>query len=403
MRAMWILVAVSLAVGAMPALADETTPENVGPGPMNGPPPTPPPPPSPTEGEPGEVMPPDEPPVTPPPTTFIEVVPPPTPCPTVTYEDIPCYQRRDACGWPLDCSGCRYGRFEITLEGSYAALSDPDGLLGPLAIGAAAPQFDWEELEYCGSFGGRGALRYAVGPSEWLELRGTYYGLWEDDTSRVGTFGFRPGIGGAASPLTSNPVFGELEMEAQAFGGELNYQAELLCKRCLRADILLGARYFHFEEEASVEFANAPILAFSGPAYIKSDCTTQFVGLQAGGVFHWDVSPTFELVAIVKGFGGWVFREAAVSDRSIFAGGPHGSSVDEEALEWGAEVELGFRWRLTRWLSLNGGYNLFALDGVQRAHDAMSFTESTSGAVQAQLLEDEILIHSFFLGFTITF
>jgi hypothetical protein len=303
----------------------------------------------------------------------------------------------------VDACGERYGQWEVSLEGMFGWLSGPDGWLGELAIGGLAPQFDWEDLDYEAAIGGRLGVRYAMDGQDWIFLKGTWYGTWDDSASSVGVFGFRPGLDRPGDPVASNPVAGTMDSEATAWGIEAAYQGELFCRECLRTDLILGARYFRFEEDSRVDFADAPIGNFTDPAFVLSEATTQFLGLEVGGVAHWDVTPCVELYGLAKVFGGWVRREADVSDQSLFAGGLHSSSDDEDALEWGAELEIGFRWRFVRHFTLTGGYNLFVLDGVQRAYDAMDFSESTSGAVQTRMSEDEIFLHSLFLGVAFDF
>jgi len=317
--------------------------------------------------------------------------------------DIPCAARRNACGWDIDEDGFPKGRIEIALEGSASWLPSPDGLLGPLAIGGLAPQFDWGDLSYDVTGGGRVAVRYAVAPQQWIEARGVWYGTWSDDQTRRGVFGLRPGLGGPGDPLASRPAIGHLSTEARAWGAELNFQTEVTCRGKARIDVLVGGRAFKFEEDARADLAAGTSPNFPGPAFADAEATTWFAGLQVGAVVHWDATPHLEFLGTLKAFGGWTRQEADVHDRSIFAGGFHGSSTSDDDLDWGAEVEVGFRWRIRRHVSITGGYDLFLLDSVQRGPDALDLTQSTSGAVQAGLQEDGLFIQSLFLGLTLDF
>ena len=158
------------------------------------------------------------------------------------------------------------------------------------------------------------------------------------------------------------------------------------------------ARYLQLNELSTVDFSQPPLPQFAGPSFVNSDVENLFVGLQVGAMFHWDIHPCFELNALLKAMGGNINRKIEVTDRSIFAGGPHSASSEDDEIVFGAEVELGFKWRIHRRWAITGGYNLQFLDGVVRAYDAMDFSHSNSGAVQARQLTDQMLIHSVFLG-----
>ena len=74
-----------------------------------------------------------------------------------------CGQRRDDCCWPIDDCGKRYGCTTLTLEGSFGLLNDPEGVLGTPAFGYPN-QFQWDEVDYEGSIGGRITLEHAMAP-----------------------------------------------------------------------------------------------------------------------------------------------------------------------------------------------------------------------------------------------
>jgi hypothetical protein len=82
-----------------------------------------------------------------------------------------CAQRRDDCCWPIDCRGCRYGRFEVTLEGTSGMLVE--AATGPFALEdyGSADKITYDGLDY-GSFfdefGGRLTVAYAINPQEWV-------------------------------------------------------------------------------------------------------------------------------------------------------------------------------------------------------------------------------------------
>ena len=58
---------------------------------------------------------------------------------------------------------------------------------------------------------------------------------------------------------------------------------------------------------------------------------------------------------------------------------------------------------MSRCLAFTLGYNLLFLDNVQRANDAMDFSASTSGAVQARNEVDQLLWHGVYAGISFEF
>lgn len=342
-----------------------------------------------------------------------EVIPAPVPTPGPVLRrtnpescDPDCGQRRDDCCWPIDDCGTRYGRTTITLEGSFGLLNDMDGKLGTPAFGFAR-QFEWDELDYSFSVGGRVTLEHAIQPQQWIQFRGAYYGSWDDSTSRVGVFGFQPGNtftgGGTQRVGASNDVNGTLSGDAELFGAEFNYINEISCSGCSRLDFIVGVRYLQFDETARADFAEAPITGFTGPAFVASSVENTFVGLQAGIRWHYQPSNALELTAGLKALAGNVNRNITVSDQSIFAGGPHTATDEEDEIVLGADIELGIRVRLTRCIAVTAGYNLIVLDSVSRANDVMDFSQSGSGAVQAQQVTDQLIWHGVFAGLQFNF
>ena len=318
-----------------------------------------------------------------------------------------CGQRRDACCWPVDCRGCRYGRTRVTLEGTFGILNDPEGLLGTPAFGFAQ-QFDWAELDYGGSFGGRVTVEHAFMPQTWIQLRGAYYGSWDDDVTRVGVLGFQPGnTFGAGIPGgrvgASADVQGTLDSEADLYGGELNYIEEFTCRGCSRWDFLMGFRWLQFNETARADFATPPIPLFAGPSSVVSDVENTFLGLQLGARFHYQPSDSLEFLMGFKALAGNLNRQVQINDQNIFAGGAHAASRETDEIVFGADIELGLRWRPVRCIAFTLGYNLLFLDNVTRANDAMDFSYSGSGAVQASDRTDQLLWHGVFAGVSFEF
>ncbi len=310
-----------------------------------------------------------------------------------------CAQRRDDGCWPLDCNGCRYGRWDLRAEIGFATINDPEEVLGEPIFGPlSADQFDWDALNYGWALDFRAGVTYAMAPQKRLQARAQWFGSFDDSSAQSGgRFAFMPGPTGTGG--VSDPVDGVLDSETELWTAEFNYLSEFSCSGCWRWDLIAGLRLLNLEDDARVDFSpNAGIANFTGPAFITSQTDNFFVGLQAGVAANWDLSPTFVLSGSFKGMVGNITREARVSDQSIFVGGPHSSSNDEDEIVLGAEFELGVLWRLTPRLGITATYTFLMLDGVLRGYDAMDFTRSTSGAVQARQETDQLITHSVFVG-----
>ncbi len=319
----------------------------------------------------------------------------------------PCGQRRDNCCWPLDWCGNRYGCREITIEGMAGILQAPEGPFGlavPPGFPPPTPQLNYDGLDYGFAFGGRVTGRYYIGPQESIELRATYNGSWDDNTVSNGRFGFSAGPFGPG-PANGNVTVANsltIDSESELFSGEANWWTELACEGCTRWDLMAGVRYVQFDEDLTGSFAN-PIIPGGGPASVASSTENTFIGAQLGGAIHRDFSDRFTFTLSLKAMIGNVTREASVSDANVFAGGTHSASSEDEEIVWGLDADIGVKMRVTSRIAITAGYNFFFLDNVLRAHDAMDFTNSVTGAVQAQQKTDQLIVHSLFLGVNFNF
>ena len=374
------------------------------------PPPPPPPPPYP-DAAPGEGVPQPQP---MPPADTRRVVdataPPNTSVPVRTSygagapcDDLcPCFQSRDRCGWPLDRCGKRRGAWDVTLEGTYNFYSSPDGDLGEPIFGGPSPQINWDGVDYKGQFGGRGTISYRVEPFTRVEARGTYYGKADESGSQAGFFAATPGITGSGD--VSRPVDAALSSQVEAYGAELNWWTEMACEGHWRVDAGAGARYLHLDETAHTDFVTTgpgPFPVANG--FVDSNVTSEFFGVQGLVAVHGDVTQRVEAYGSFKGMLGNLHTDVSVSDNSIFVGGSHSSSRKDDQIVLGFDLELGVKVGITDRIGVTAGYDLLFLDNVQRAEDAMDFTHSNTGAVQAGSSVDQLLIHTLFVGVSINF
>lgn len=312
-----------------------------------------------------------------------------------------CFQPRDACGWPTDACGGRLGAFELELQGGAAWFSNPDGLLGEL-VAANPAQLDWNHLDYGLQLAGRVGASYRYAPFHRVELRGTYYGNPDDAGTRVGFFGATPGATGTGD--LSRSVTAAFSTDATAWGAEFAWWNELGCEGHVRTDWGIGVRYLSFDETARVGFVAAGVGPFPvANGFAASDVTNHWFGLEAGFAVHVDLTEEFEMSGTIKPMLGRISSKATVTDDSVFVGGLHSASASDDAIVFGADLEIGAKWRLNERISIVGSVDVLFLDQVQRAEDALDFSHSTTGAVQARNRPDQLLITTLFLGVGFTF
>ena len=311
-----------------------------------------------------------------------------------------CGLRRDACCWPLDRCGQRYGRFQLRVEATLTGIASPSGALGGIESGLPG-QMDWSVLDYgsdlADAIRGRVALSYAFSPTTRLEARGGWYGSWQSTAPAAGVFAFFPGpagMGGVSTPNTAT-----FSAEADLYTGELTLWNELVCSGCWRFDWGIGAGAVRFDEKAQAHDWGATFPGFNAPAFVGSDVENLFLAGQIGGQVHYALSESFELSFRALGRIGSMESDVRVDDRSFFGPGDHTQSRSGSNLAFGGLLELGARWRLTSRLALTAGYSLMLTDGVVRAYEAMDFTQSNTGAVGAALRRSLLTSHTVFVGF----
>jgi len=317
--------------------------------------------------------------------------------------DCGCYQSRDACGWALDKCGDRYGRWNISLAGMYSSTGSTDGILGEKMF-IPGNQLNWNNVDFDGKFGGRVGISYATEPQSRIELVGTYYGKPDGSDAQTGQFAARPGVLGFGD--ISRPTNAAFTADAETYGGELNWWNEIACKGHWRTDAGVGFRYLSFEENARVDFTN--VVGGAGPfpvgnGFVTSNARNRFYGGQACFATHYDINCDWQLGASVKGLFGALDRNLTVTDLNVFVGGNHRARNDDNNFVFGVNLDLTLSWHIRKHIGVFAGYDLLVLDNVQRAEDGMDFSQSNSGAVQAKLVDGQLVIHSLFLGVVFDF
>lgn len=307
-----------------------------------------------------------------------------------------CCWPRDECGWALDACGARLGRTEIVVEGAFTLFDDMSGPVGT-GLPAGTPALRWDGASYDGEFGGRLTVRHAFSAKDKAELRGTWYGEFDQASNQVGAIGFTtPPVAGVLGPFPA-----ALRTSSELYGIEGNWWRELCCKGKWRFRSVLGVRYLNLQETATLT-ANG-VLPGGGSALAHSDVGTDFIAGQLGGDARWLATKNLEVGIGAKLMLGAKKTDAKVNDVSVLAGGAHASSSRKTEFGLGAELEVSLLRRFTRNISGTLGYTLLFMNDAVRADDAMDFSQAATGAVQTKLDGSSLLVHSFFLGVQINF
>jgi hypothetical protein len=275
----------------------------------------------------------------------------------------------------------------------FSWLSDPEGTVGE-PVPAGTPALDWGENTYDPEIGGRVTVRFPFGQRDSLEVRAGWYGAFEASSLQVGSFGFAPPPGSVSAPVTAI-----LSNEAEVWSGEATWWRDACPTGCARWSTGLGIRYVGFLETARVQTG----VIGAGAAFVESDVDNHFLAGQLAARVRWDVGRNLELSVTGKGLLGAIRREVDVSDANLFSGGAHSAASEETEFGWGAELEVGALWRLSNCFGITAGYTALFVGEVVRGHDGMDFSQASTGAVQAQQVTDEVLIHGFFVGIQLSF
>jgi hypothetical protein len=174
------------------------------------------------------------------------------------------------------------------------------------------------------------------------------------------------------------------------------------CGRCFTFDGILGARVVSFHENARAErlvsaaAAAAPVLT-----NVEADTDNWFFAGQLGALATYECCP-WTIYGSLKGLVGASVRQSTVTDGGVFTLGQKTDDSDETGFGWGAEAEVGLKFRLSRCVSVTAGYSVLWLEEVQRANDAFDFSNGAGGQVLAQDDPDAILAQTVFVGLSFT-
>ena len=295
-------------------------------------------------------------------------------------------------------------RVEVTLGATLGLIKAPEGPLGGV-LARLPNEMRWDDLDYQADLGDSirfaAGVRVAVGCFDWLEMRGGWYASARDSAPQAGVFAFFPGPAGTGG--VSDPNTARFTGEADLYGGEVNYIGRLATLPCQRFSYVAGARFVRFDETVAATGWGAPFPGLMGSPGIHSAVDNSYIAGQLGLSYERDLSRCLKLYGRVTGLIGSMRNDIVVRDESFFAPGAHSARLEASNLALGGELQLGLRYVLSSRLALDAGYQLLILDEIVRANDAMDFTQSNTGAVQAIRRTDTLVAHVFLVGFTVGF
>jgi len=289
-------------------------------------------------------------------------------------------------------------RLRVSIEGLIAFW---DGLDGP--FGEPTGQDDqmvWDVLGSTEAPGVRLGALYEIDRLNSVEARWTWFTGIERQGRQTGVFGFSPGDGSPSGVSVSNTATFRSESNVQSI--EASWWRFLPQVQKVHANFLLGVRVIRHDEQASATDWEDDFGAGSDP-FVASDVLNTFLGGQVGIAVFYRAGNRVEFVGILKGLFGAMMRDITVVDQAFFAGGLHTGSIEETDFAFGVDLDLGLRVWVSQRIAITLGYNLLLLDGVVRAHGAMGFSQSATGAVQPIVTKDELVLHSLLLGVLVDF
>lgn len=303
---------------------------------------------------------------------------------------------------PCPCCPECWDKWAISLEGGVTYLPSVDGPVG-LPTGTGSNEFSWDGIDNEIAFAARLGVSFRPTVCDIVMFRGSLQGFWPEQTDRQTNrvLGFAPGDG--MNPPVTQTNSATLSTEAQYYGGELHWWRRVGCCENLRAHLGAGIRYLEFDEKATMDDWAQPFAGFNGLPYLQSDAKNRFLGVQFGTMGEWDFCGRWTLSGSIKGMVGGIRYDTTVRDNSFFIGGEHSSSFEQTKFSYGVDVEVGIRWKASQCVSLLASWNFLFLDNVQRASDALDFTDSNSGAVQAQRNTDALVTNTLWLGVQVQF
>ena len=289
-------------------------------------------------------------------------------------------------------------RLRVAIEGLIAFWDGLDGTFGEPT--GQADQMVWDVLGSTEAPGVRLGALYEIDNLNSVEARWTWFTGIEREGRQTGVFGYTPGDGNPSGISASNTA--TFRSESDVMSLEASWWRFLPQVEKVHANFLLGVRFIRHDEQASATDWENDFGAGSDP-FVASDVLNTFLGGQVGIAVFYRAGKRVEFVGILKGLFGAMMRDITVMDQAFFSGGLHTGSLEETDFVFGVDLDLGLRVWVSQRVAVTLGYNLLLLDGVVRAHGAMGFSQSATGAVQPIVTKDELVLHSVLLGVIVDF
>ena len=285
----------------------------------------------------------------------------------------------------------------LILEGSYSLREDAKGPVGQSLN--ATDELRWDPLSFDGAFGGRGALQFGGRTDTRWEIKGAYWGEWDEQRSTAGRFGYNATAG---APLTTTgPHTADLRIQSRLLGGEINWRPLLQCSPTSRLDAIVGIRVMLLEEQATVTNIAPGINPTIGAGFMQADVENLILAGQAGIGYEANVTSGLSLFTDLRAFFGANLADATTKANTVFAAGESRNTRSGTTFAWGAQVDLGLRLQISSGFAFQAGYSLLFVDGVGEIESAMDFSDVSSGGPRARLTDDGLLFHTFFAGITL--
>ncbi|MCL2304217.1 MAG: BBP7 family outer membrane beta-barrel protein [Planctomycetaceae bacterium] len=319
--------------------------------------------------------------------------------------DYSCGNECDACFQPCIYVPCFYGRADAVLWNIGANNRTLVERLNP-RTGNSDPAFDANDF---GRSGGSPRILLGMNLTSLLGVEGQYNGFqnWQSTKTLTGAHDLRlPGALGEVTGGWGEDFFGSDRMTL--FSETSFHSAELNLVRRTRYPSLVwlaGFRYFNFEENfdlMSAPFANQGSYQFSNYA---AATTNNLYGGQLGAKWDRLITDRFGLQAVGKTgvYSNEARQKSYICEGPRYDGNsslnvPQSDDVKKTYTSLSGEVNLGGYFKVTRNVSIVGGYNFLWIGDVARAADQLDFDRLPLVGRNRTVTTDTLFLHGASVG-----
>lgn len=280
----------------------------------------------------------------------------------------------------------------VGVEGGISLFEDPKGILGP-ALPAGNTPFDWGANSYDSAFAARLTVGRHLAECQRLEFRGSW-SSWDAESSQTNRrFGYSQNPGGAL--ILSPPVTATLENETDLWSFEINWWRTTPPRGNSRLEYALGARVIRLEDTASA----TNFVGLAPGSFLRGEADNTLWAAQGAVAWRLGAWQRFELGVSVKGMLGLLNRDLSERDASIVTGGPTTNASRERTdFGWALEGEVQAIFRPVSRVGITATYSLLLMGDMTRAHEMLDLSRAATGSVQIREAQDNLVVHSLFLG-----